>query len=136
MRCWRHRAAIRRGLHRSWRRQCDRPMRLHRRLVTGQLQWGGQYRLLLSLVLGHTPSKTEAWIFGDKGTLAFITPNNAEPYLQLGKKGGAMGPLAINPARLGAWRVEEEFVNAVRGHEGVTHTDFVTAINTWNGKTP
>jgi hypothetical protein len=27
----------------------------------------------------------------------------------------------------GAWRVEEEFVNAVRGREAVTHTDFVTA---------
>src|SRR5258708_27630174 len=96
-------------------------------MPTGQLQQGGQYRLLLSSVLGHTPSKTEAWIFGDTGTLAFITPNNAEPYLQLGKKGGAMGALAIDPTKLGAWRVEEEFVNAVRGREGVTHTDFVTA---------
>jgi predicted dehydrogenase len=96
--------------------------------VTGQLQQGGQYRLLLSSVLGHTPSKTEAWIFGDKGTLAFITPNNAEPYLQLGKKGSALGALAIDPAKPGAWRAEEEFVNAVRGREGVTHTDFVTAV--------
>ena len=83
---------------------------------------------MLSSVLGHTPNKTEAWIFGDEGTLAFITPNNAEPYLQLGKKGGAMGALAIDPAKRGAWRVEEEFVNAVRGLEGVTHTDFVTAV--------
>ena len=96
--------------------------------VTGQLQQGGQYRLLLSSVLGHAPGRTEAWIFGDKGTLAFITPNNGEPYLQLGKKGGAMGALAVDPAKLGAWRVEEEFVNAVRGREAVTHTDFVTAI--------
>jgi hypothetical protein len=83
---------------------------------------------LLSSVLGHTPSKNEAWIFGDKGTLAFITPNNAEPYLQVGKKGGAMGALAIDPAKLGAWRVEKEFVNAVRGREAVMHTDFVTAV--------
>ena len=59
--------------------------------VTGQLQQGGQYRLLLSSVLGHTPSKTEAWIFGDKGTLAFITPNDApKPYLRLAKKGGKL----------------------------------------------
>jgi predicted dehydrogenase len=96
--------------------------------VTGQLQQGGQYRLLLSSVLGHTPSKTEAWIFGDKGTLAFITPNDAEPYLRLGKKGSAMGALTIDPTKIGAWRVEEEFVNAIRGREGVTHTDFVTAV--------
>ena len=96
--------------------------------VTGQLQQGGQYRLMLSSVLGHAPSKSEAWIFGDKGTLAFITPNNAEPYLQLSKKGSPMGALAIDPAKRGDWRVEEEFVNAVRGREGVTHTDFVTAV--------
>ena len=96
--------------------------------VTGRLQQGGQYRLLLSSVIGHAPSKTEAWIFGDKGTLAFITPNSGEPFLQLGKKGGAMGALVIDPAKRGAWRVEEEFVNAVRGREVVTHTDFVTAV--------
>jgi hypothetical protein len=96
--------------------------------VSGQLQQGGQYRLVLSSVIGHTPSKTEAWIFGDKGTLAFITPNSGEPYLQLGKKGGAMGALAIDPAKRGGWRVEEEFINAVRGREVVTHTDFVTAV--------
>jgi hypothetical protein len=95
--------------------------------VTGHLQQGGQYRLVLSAVIGHTPSKTEAWIYGDKGTLAFITPNNGEPYLQFGKKGGAMGALAIDPTKRGAWRVEEEFVSAVRGREAVTHTDFVTA---------
>ena len=96
--------------------------------VTGHLQQGGQYRLTLTSVAGHTPNKTETWIFGDKGTLAFITPNDGEAYLQLGKKGGAMGALAIDPAKRGGWRVEEEFVNAVRGREAVTHTDFVTAV--------
>ena len=35
-------------------------------------------------------------------------------------------PLAIDPAKQGGWRVEEEFVNAIRGNEPVTHTDFVT----------
>ena len=67
-------------------------------------------------------------ILGDKGTFAFITPNNGEPYLLFGKKGGAMGAVTIDPAKLGGWRVEEEFVNAVRNREVVTHTDFVTAV--------
>ena len=75
--------------------------------VTGQLQQGGQYRLMLSSVLGHTPNKVEAWIFGDEGTMAFITPNDGEVYLRLGEKGGAMGALAIDPAKRGDWRVEE-----------------------------
>jgi predicted dehydrogenase len=94
--------------------------------VVGKLLAGGQYRLSVSSVVGHAPNRAEAWIYGDKGTIAFITPNEGEPYLQLGKKGGAMAPLPIDPSKRGAWRVEEEFVNAVRGREPVTHTDFVT----------
>ncbi len=38
------------------------------------------------------------------------------------------GRCRSTPAKAGAWRVEEEFVNAVRGREAVTHTDFVTAV--------
>ena len=95
--------------------------------VTGHLQQGGQYRLALSSVVGHAPNLGEVWIFGDKGTLAFITPRQGEATLQLGRKGGELAPLPIDPAKRGAWRVEEEFVNAIRGREEVTHTDFVTA---------
>ncbi len=95
--------------------------------VVGHLQAGGQYRLAVSSVLGHAHNRSEAWIFGDKGTIGFIAPLDGEPYLQIGKKGGSgLGPLAIDPAKRGAWRVEEEFVNAVRGREPITHTDFVT----------
>ena len=47
---------------------------------------------------------------------------------QLGKKGGALGALAIDSTKTGGWRGEEEFVNAGRGRETVTHTDFVTAV--------
>ena len=58
---------------------------------------------------------------------AFITPLEGEVYLTLAKKGGnGAAPLAIDAAKRGAWRVEEEFVNAIRGREPVTHTDFVT----------
>jgi predicted dehydrogenase len=95
--------------------------------VVGTLQQGGQYRLALSSVIGHAPNRTEAYIFGDKGTLGFITPLEGEAYLTLAKKGGnGAAPLAIDAAKRGAWRVEEEFVSAIRGREPVTHTDFVT----------
>jgi predicted dehydrogenase len=96
--------------------------------VTGHLQGGGQYRLALTSVLGHTPNRTETWIHGEKGTLAFITPNDGAAYLQLGRQGGAMSALVIDPKKRGDWRVEAEFVNAVRGREAVTHTDFVTGV--------
>ena len=39
-----------------------------------------------------------------------------------------MSEVAIDPSKAGGWRVEEEFVNAVRGTEQVTHTDFVTGV--------
>ncbi|QQO35534.1 Gfo/Idh/MocA family oxidoreductase [Bradyrhizobium diazoefficiens] len=96
--------------------------------VTGYLQQGGQYRLIVSSTIGHTTSRSEAWFHGEKGTLAYCIPHEGEPYLQVAKMGGAIGPLAIDPAKRGAWRVEEEFVNAVRGCEQVTHTDFLTGV--------
>jgi hypothetical protein len=34
----------------------------------------------------------------------------------------------IAKSKRGAWRVEEEFINAIRGKEEVTHTDFATAV--------
>ncbi len=95
--------------------------------VTGYLQQGGQYRLAVSSVIGHAPNRSEAYIFGDKGTLAYVTPLEGESQLLIAKRGGGgLAPLAIDPAKRGAWRVEEEFINAIRGREPVTHTDFVT----------
>jgi len=95
--------------------------------VTGHLQQGGQYRLTVTSVIGHAPNRTEAYIYGEKGTLAYITPLEGDGYLQIAKRGGSgLAPLAIDPAKRGAWRVEEEFANAIRGVEPVTHTDFVT----------
>jgi predicted dehydrogenase len=96
--------------------------------VIGQLQQGGQYRMTVSSVLGHAPTSSEVWIYGDEGTIGFVTPISCEPYLQLGRKGGAMETVEIDPRKRGEWRVEQEFVNAVRGREVVTHTDFLTAV--------
>ncbi len=39
-----------------------------------------------------------------------------------------LAEVEIDPADKGAWRVEEEFVAAIRGQEPVTHTDFVTGV--------
>ena len=43
----------------------------------------------------------------------------------------AVGTVVISPAlaaMLIAWRVEEEFINAIRGKEEITHTDFQTGV--------
>ena len=43
----------------------------------------------------------------------------------------AVGPLpdSLRPAdEAGGWRVEEEFISAIRGQEEITHTDFATGV--------
>ena len=63
----------------------------------------------------------EFWIFGDEGTISLQGP----PFDTVlgGKRGDeALAPLPI--MNRGKWRVEEEFCNAVRGIEPVTHTPF------------
>ncbi len=101
--------------------------------IIGRLQAGGQYRLTVSSVVGHAPNTAEAWIYGDKGTLVYTQPKQGEPHLQLAKKGGELAPLTIDKSKRGAWRVEEEFVSAVRGREAITHTDFGREVKTMEG---
>ena len=40
----------------------------------------------------------------------------------------ALAPIHIPPENRGAWRVEEEFINAIRGIEPVTHTNFTDGL--------
>jgi hypothetical protein len=49
--------------------------------------------------------------------------------LTAGRRGNAgLSPIEPEAGKRGGWRVEEEFVNAIRGKEAVTHTDFVTGV--------
>src|SRR4029453_18526089 len=65
-------------------------------------------------------------IAGD-GTIRLRQPVGGAMALSAGKRGKAeLEPVKIDPAKRGGWRVEEEFVNAIRGNERVTHTDVST----------
>ena len=49
--------------------------------------------------------------------------------LYAGKRGAkGLEAVEIDPAKKGTWRVEEEFINAIRGVEAISHTDFTTAV--------
>ena len=39
-----------------------------------------------------------------------------------------LAPVTVAPEDGGAWRVEEEFINAIRGHEQVSHTRFADGV--------
>ena len=82
-------------------------------------------RLSLSTVFGLAPSP-EAWFFGTEGTLKL----DASTMTLYGGRRGDDGLSEIDIAleKQGGWRVEEEFINAIRGKEPVTHTSFEDGV--------
>ena len=97
--------------------------------VIGDLVQGGQMRLNISTVLGHAPDLADVHIFGTDGTIRLRQPLEGAMALSAGKRGkGELQRVEIDPAKRGGWRVEEEFINAIRGVERVTHTDLFTGV--------
>ena len=98
--------------------------------IVGQFAQGGQIRFNVTTVIGHAAAAVDVSIFGTEGTLRLLQNHGGPMELHAGRRGGAgLEPVVIDPAKRGGWRVEEEFVNAIRGSEPVTHTDFQTAVN-------
>lgn len=98
--------------------------------VTGALEQGGQLRLVVSSVIGHA-DPAEVLIHGTEGTLRVGAGNVSDSGLGLrGARRGdkALADIEVPAQKIGAWRVEEEFVNAIRGKEPVTHTDLATGV--------
>lgn len=97
--------------------------------VTGEMEQGGQMRLNVTSVAGLAALPVDVHIFGTEGTLRLYQERGGQMTLAAGKRGDeALADVSIDPAKKGAWRVEEEFINAIRGVEEVTHTDFATAV--------
>jgi predicted dehydrogenase len=89
------------------------------------LAGGATARLQFSAVLGLAPA-SEAWLYGSEGTLRLELSS-----LRLGggRRGDReLGEIAIPKERQVGWRVEEEFVNAIRGKEKVTRTTFEDGV--------
>ena len=91
--------------------------------VVGDLACGAQLHIQVSNVAGLAGAP-EVYIFGSNGTLRFSGNR-----LYGGQKDDSeLSEIDIPEAEAGAWRVEEEFVNAIRGEEVITHTDFETGV--------
>ena len=87
--------------------------------VIADMACGAQAHFQISNV-GGLAGAPEAYLFGSKGTLRF-----SQDKLYGGQRGDSVLGEIVIPAELaGHWRVEEEFVNAIRGRESVTHTSF------------
>jgi predicted dehydrogenase len=91
--------------------------------VLADLACGAQAHISVSRAIGLA-GPTEAYLFGSKGTLRF-----GENKLYGGQAGdNSLQEIPIPAEEAGAWRVEEEFVNAIRGKEPITHTTLADGV--------
>ena len=82
---------------------------------------GPVVHMRFSTVTGLAPGD-EVWLFGTEGTLMLDAGTMT---LHGGRRGdGALSEIQVSPDKEGGWRVEEEFINAIRGLEPVTHPSF------------
>lgn len=89
--------------------------------VIAEMECGAQAVLRFSAVTGFAPSP-EVWIYGSAGTLKIDVTSQT---LYGGKRGDqVLKEIAIPEKDRGFWRVEEEFINAIRGIEKVKLTTF------------
>ncbi len=87
--------------------------------IIADLACGGQAHIQVSSVtgFGEPPSAT---IYGSEGTLRF-----SGDILTGGRRGDdGLSEIEVPAHEAGGWRVEEEFISAIRGQEEITHTDF------------
>jgi predicted dehydrogenase len=93
--------------------------------ILATLATGAVAHLRFSALTALAPPP-EAWIFGRDGTLRV----EAEPRrLWGGRKGDReLREIPIPAEHRVGWRVEEEFVNAIRGREKVSHTTFEDGV--------
>jgi predicted dehydrogenase len=92
--------------------------------VLCELARGAQAHLRISAVTGLSPG-SEVWLYGSEGTLYVDQRQNVFG----GKRGDSQLSEIPNPAEAQHyWRVEEEFISAIRGQEQITRTPFSVGI--------
>jgi len=101
-----------------------RPIRIPQHIdIVADMACGAQLHLQVSTAAGLVDGP-EAFIFGSEGTLQFA--NNS---LYGGQRNDdALTEIPIPADEEGGWRVEEEFVSAIRGNEVITHTNFEDGV--------
>lgn len=91
--------------------------------ILADLACGAQAHIQVSSVTGLAGSPS-ATLYGSEGTLRFM-----DGKLYGARRGEmALAEIDIPASEAGAWRVEAEFVNAIRGQEVITHTDFLSGV--------
>ncbi len=93
--------------------------------VLADMACGAQAHFQISSVAGLCHDNA-AYLFGSEGTIRYDASSSS---LSGGKRGDTeLSPIDILPELFGGWRVEEEFVSAIRGQEAITHTTFEDGV--------
>jgi predicted dehydrogenase len=94
--------------------------------VLADMVCGAQAHLQFSAVTGLAQNTQEVWLFGSEGTLHLDTDAGR---LLGGRRGDdGLEEIPITPAKEGKWRVEEEFIGAIRGQEEVKLTTLTDGV--------
>jgi predicted dehydrogenase len=93
--------------------------------ILATLRDGAVARLRFSAIAALAPA-SEAWIFGSDGTLRLDGDGKRLSGARRGDK--ELREIPIAAERRVGWRVEQEFVNAVRGREKVSRTTFEDGV--------
>jgi predicted dehydrogenase len=97
--------------------------------VLADLANGAIARLHWSSVAGFMPGP-EIWLYGAEGTLRLEQRGRDDLVLTGARRGDKeMAPIEIPADKTYRWRVEEEFIGAIRGEEQVRRTSFADAVN-------
>lgn len=97
------------------------------------MECGGTLNMTVSMVSAFA-RELDLWIHGTDGVIrvestAFTDPGKPSFRLSGATRGASeLAEIEVAEEKRGAWRVEEEFINAIRGLEPVTHTDFTTGV--------
>lgn len=91
--------------------------------VVAEMACGAQLHMQISSVTGLS-GMAEAFLFGSAGTLRFSGGK-----LYGGKRDdSSLSEIPILENEIGGWRVEEEFINAIRGIETISHSPFDVGV--------
>jgi predicted dehydrogenase len=95
--------------------------------VVCTMEQGGQMRLCVSASVGLVPG-VDIYICGTEGTIRLSGGGGSLELSGGRRRNKSLARIKIAQSKRGGWRVEEEFINAIRGKENVTHTDFTTGV--------
>ena len=91
--------------------------------VVAEMYCGAQLHIQLSSVALH-PGGPDLWIYGTEGVLRMH--EGAITGIKRGES--ALAEIQTEPGESSGWRVEEEFIGAIRGDEAVKLTTFVDGV--------